>query len=429
MSHLTQEPNPNGYGMSLPDRRVDIELMRSRGFALIGGFCILAAAAIAVGLAGSLDAALLLWGAGTTVLLLLTVLMWRELVHEDERKARRIRDRDFRYRQTLALLPEGVVILRDDNQIEWLNDMALRHLGFTPDVVGKPLFEVLHDERLRQWMQLRDYKAPLVTEPEGTNLILEVAAVAPDARHTMIVTRDVTEGRRLEEVRRDFVANVSHELRTPLTVISGFLDLEKDDDGTNREVLAYHRSLMREQTKRMRMLLDDLLTLSRLENEDEGSTDEPDVVAMPKLVEDVVREGKALSMGKHDFRVEIEDVSLVGFADELRSAAMNLVSNAVRYTPEGGSITVRWGRFGTGSCFSVTDTGIGIDAKHIPRLTERFYRVDKGRSRATGGTGLGLAIVKHILRHNGGTLAIESTPGKGSTFSMRFPEARTFSKF
>lgn len=429
MSHLTQEPNPNGYGMSLPDRRVDIELMRSRGFALIGGFCILAAAAIAVGLAGSLDAALLLWGAGTTVLLLLTVLMWRELVHEDERKARRIRDRDFRYRQTLALLPEGGVILRDDNQIEWLNDMALRYLGFTPDVVGKPLFEVLHDERLRQWMQLRDYKAPLVTEPEGTNLILEVAAVAPDARHTMIVTRDVTEGRRLEEVRRDFVANVSHELRTPLTVISGFLDLEKDDDGTNREVLAYHRSLMREQTKRMRMLLDDLLTLSRLENEDEGSTDEPDVVAMPKLVEDVVREGKALSMGKHDFRVEIEDVSLVGFADELRSAAMNLVSNAVRYTPEGGSITVRWGRYGTGSCFSVTDTGIGIDAKHIPRLTERFYRVDKGRSRATGGTGLGLAIVKHILRHNGGTLAIESTPGKGSTFSMRFPEARTFSKF
>ena len=245
----------------------------------------------------------------------------------------------------------------------------------------------------------------------------------------MIVTRDVTEGRRLEEVRRDFVANVSHELRTPLTVISGFLDLEKDDEGANREVLAYHRSLMREQTKRMRMLLDDLLTLSRLENEDEGSTDEPDVVAMPKLVEDVVREGKALSMGKHEFRVEIEDVSLVGFADELRSAAMNLVSNAVRYTPEGGSITVRWGRFGTGSCFSVTDTGIGIDAKHIPRLTERFYRVDKGRSRATGGTGLGLAIVKHILRHNGGTLAIESTPGKGSTFAMRFPEARTFSKF
>ena len=142
---------------------------------------------------------------------------------------------------------------------------------------------------------------------------------------------------------------------------------------------------------------------------------------MPKLVEDVVREGKALSNGRHEITMEVEDVSLIGQPEEIRSAAMNLVSNAVRYTPDGGSIHVVWRRQGTGAIFSVRDTGIGIAAKHIPRLTERFFRVDKGRSRATGGTGLGLAIVKHILRRNGGELGIESELGKGSTFSMSVP--------
>ena len=177
----------------------------------------------------------------------------------------------------------------------------------------------------------------------------------------------------------------------------------------------------------MRHIVDDLLMLSGLENRDETQTDESEVVAMHRIAEDVVREGEALSLGRHTFVKEIEDVSLLGHPDELRSAAMNLVSNAVRYTPDGGTITVRWGRSGMGAVFSVADTGIGIEAKHIPRLTERFYRADKGRSRQTGGTGLGLAIVKHVLRRNGGTLKIESTPGVGSVFSMHFPEERTFS--
>ena len=174
---------------------------------------------------------------------------------------------------------------------------------------------------------------------------------------------------------------------------------------------------MLEQATRMRSLLDDLLLLSSLENRDESDDADAEVIAMPKLLEDVVREGKALSLGRHHITLETEDISLIGDADEIRSAAMNLVSNAVRYTPEGGSIAV-----------SVKDTGIGIEAKHIPRLTERFYRVDKGRSRDTGGTGLGLAIVKHVLRRNGGELQIESTPGKGSTFTMMFPESRIFSE-
>ena len=149
---------------------------------------------------------------------------------------------------------------------------------------------------------------------------------------------------------------------------------------------------------------------------------------MPRLIEDVAREGRALSAGRHEIVVRTEDVSLIGIADEIRSAAMNLVSNAVRYTPEGGSILITWHRFGMGAELAVKDTGIGIEARHIPRLTERFYRVDKGRSRGTGGTGLGLAIVKHILRRNGGELRVESVPGKGSTFALRFSESRVFAE-
>ncbi len=324
-------------------------------------------------------------------------------------------------------MPQGVTILREDWSIEWVNEAAGRHLGILPEDIGKLLFDVVRDERMRRWLFSREFEKPLVMTPEGSPFILEFTAVAPDLRHTMIVSHDVTERRRLDDMRRDFVANVSHELRTPLTVIGGFLDMECEKGAVPEEMIEYHRSLMREQTRRMKSILDDLLTLSKLENKDEGAApEEPEVVAMPKLVEDVVREGRALSMGRHEITCEVEDVSVIGYADELRSAVMNLVSNAVRYTPEGGTVAVTWKRVGTGAVLAVKDTGIGIDPKHIPRLTERFYRVDKGRSRSVGGTGLGLAIVKHTVRRNGATLEIESAPGKGSTFSMRFPEGRTF---
>lgn len=405
----------------------DFDDMRRRGRVLIVLYVIATLVALATGVIGHVSTGLLLWGATSTVLLGLCALMWRDLLHEDERKAKRIRDRDFRYRQTLALMPQGVTILREDWSIEWVNEAAGRHLGIMPEDIGKLLFDVVRDERMRRWLFSREFEKPLVMTPEGSPFILEFTAVAPDLRHTMIVSHDVTERRRLDDMRRDFVANVSHELRTPLTVIGGFLDMECEKGSVPEEMIEYHRSLMREQTRRMKSILDDLLTLSKLENKDEGAApEEPEVVAMPKLVEDVVREGRALSMGRHEITCEVEDVSVIGYADELRSAVMNLVSNAVRYTPQGGTVAVTWKRVGTGAVLAVKDTGIGIDPKHIPRLTERFYRVDKGRSRSVGGTGLGLAIVKHTVRRNGATLEIESAPGKGSTFSMRFPEGRTF---
>lgn len=405
----------------------DFDDMRRRGRVLIVLYVVACLVALTVGVNGHLNMGLVLWGGSSTVLLGLCALMWRDLLHEDERKAKRIRDRDFRYRQTLALMPQGVTILREDWSIEWVNEAAERQLGITQDDTGKLLFGVVRDERMRRWLFSREFEKPLVMTPEGSPFILELTAVAPDLRHTMIVSHDVTERRRLDDMRRDFVANVSHELRTPLTVISGFLDMECEKGAVPDEMIEYHRSLMRDQMRRMKSILDDLLTLSKLENKDEGAApEEPEVVAMPKLVEDVVREGRALSMGRHEISCSVEDVSVIGYAEELRSAVMNLVSNAVRYTPEGGSITVSWRRVGTGAVLAVRDTGIGIEPKHIPRLTERFYRVDKGRSRSVGGTGLGLAIVKHTARRNGATLEIESTPGKGSTFSIRFPEGRTF---
>lgn len=379
-----------------------------------------------------LVASLLLWGtlggrqalgffAVTTALLFLYTLFFCErMLEEGFRSESRIVARDMRYRQTLGLLPEGVVILGNNAEIEWMNVAAERHFGMDASVLGKPFHEAVSDERLRNFLNARRFDEPMLCQFPGRDEILEISVVAPDLQHTLIVSHDVTAKRRVEDMRRDFVANVSHELRTPLTVIGGFFDLDA-------ALEPHHVALIRDQVQRMRHIVDDLLMLSGLENRDETQTDESEVVAMHRIAEDVVREGEALSLGRHTFIKEIEDVLLLGHPDELRSAAMNLVSNAVRYTPDGGTITVRWGRSGMGAVFSVADTGIGIEAKHIPRLTERFYRADKGRSRQTGGTGLGLAIVKHVLRRNGGTLKIESTPGVGSVFSMHFPEERTFS--
>lgn len=373
------------------------------------------------------DAIFWCWSVATAVLFILGMTLWQSLMREDRIKARRIRDRDQRYRQTLALLPEGVVILGEGWRVEWVNARALEHLSLGPGCAGRSFFDSVHDEGLRRWLIERNFSGRFALEvPDGRRL--EVAVVAPDARHMMIVTHDSTERMRLDDMRRDFVANVSHELRTPLTVISGFLELESAPGSVPPETLARHRELMYEQARRMKSLLDDLLLLSSLENRDEHPDEDAEVIAMPRLIEDVAREGRALSAGRHEIVVRTENVSLIGIADEIRSAAMNLVSNAVRYTPEGGSILITWHRFGMGAELAVKDTGIGIEARHIPRLTERFYRVDKGRSRGTGGTGLGLAIVKHILRRNGGELRVESVPGKGSTFALRFSESRVFAE-
>lgn len=403
------------------------EHLRRRGIVLAAAFLLISIIAVFLNARFESNAVTIVWAGSVILIFLLAARLWQSLLKEDEKKDKRIRDRDQRYRQTLALLPEGVTILGENWRLEWVNKSAMEHFSLRPEALGASFFDAVTDEDFRRWLLARNYSRHYALQ-DHAGRELEVAVVAPDLRHMMIVTHDVTERRRVDDMRRDFVANVSHELRTPLTVISGFLNMEVDAGKIPPEMLERHRQLMLEQATSMRSLLDDLLLLSSLENRDESDDADAEVIAMPKLLEDVVREGKALSLGRHHITLETEDISLIGDADEIRSAAMNLVSNAVRYTPEGGSIAVSWKRSGMGAALSVKDTGIGIEAKHIPRLTERFYRVDKGRSRDTGGTGLGLAIVKHVLRRNGGELQIESTPGKGSTFTMMFPESRIFSE-
>ncbi|MCW5604436.1 MAG: ATP-binding protein, partial [Burkholderiales bacterium] len=228
---------------------------------------------------------------------------------------------------------------------------------------------------------------------------------------------------RVETMRRDFIANVSHELRTPLTVLGGFLETISDTGTADRDLLRRSLPLMTDQARRMQRLVEDLLTLSRLESANNLLRDER--IDVPALARGLHRDALALSSGRHRIGLALEsDAWLSGSEEELRSAFSNLISNAIRYTPSGGEVVIRWESRDGEVVFTVRDSGIGIDPKHIPRLTERFYRVDRSRSRETGGTGLGLAIVKHVLSRHQGRLEVTSEPGRGSEFSAVFPAHR-----
>jgi two-component system phosphate regulon sensor histidine kinase PhoR len=258
----------------------------------------------------------------------------------------------------------------------------------------------------------------------GDALVLSVRVVPYGQDQKLLLSRDITQAEKLETMRRDFVANVSHELKTPITVVSGFLETLADgkvrlDEQRGKQVIA----IMREQSERMQRLIEDLLTLSALESGTAPASEAP--IDMPRFVGALVEEARALSAGRHSIVVEsLVRGSLYGNEPELQSAFGNLISNAIRYTPQGGVIYVSWTERAGGGVFTVRDSGIGIEPRHIPRLTERFYRVDSSRSRETGGTGLGLAIVKHVLTRHQALLEIRSAPGEGSSFSAVFPARR-----
>ena len=322
-------------------------------------------------------------------------------------------------------LPDGVVILDHNNRIIWLNAAAERLLGLSPSRdVGQFVLYLLRNSRIVEWLQREDFSQPLnFDSPNSHGKTLALQLIPLPRNQKMLVARDITEIARVEAMRRDFVANVSHELRTPITVIVGFLEAFEDMPEPDPVQFRKHIPLMREQSDRIRRLVDDLLTLARLESEPETKDEAVDMVS---LAERLAREAETMSQGKHQVDlVLINHARLIGNSQELYSALANLVSNAVRYTPAGGRIGLRWGVSAAGDqVFSVQDSGDGIEPQHIPRLTERFYRVDQGRSRASGGTGLGLAIVKHVLQRHQARLRIESTIGKGSTFSASFPVER-----
>jgi two-component system phosphate regulon sensor histidine kinase PhoR len=323
-----------------------------------------------------------------------------------------------RFRQAMHLLPEGVAIMDDVLFLEWCNPALERHLGLTMERdKGLRVTNLVRHPDFIDYIILGRYEQPLTLAFRGRKI--ECRIIPFENRRQILVTHDATDTERIEAMRRDFIANASHELRTPLTVIVGFLEIAMADPGLDVTTRTAHLSLMTEQAQRMQRLIQDMLTLSRLESDEFPLKRER--VDVKILVESIAAEARALSGGRHTIEVAVDGPDVMGSMEELRSAFANLASNAVRYSPNGGTIRLAWSRGPDALAFAVTDCGIGIDPEHIPRLTERFYRVDKSRSRETQGTGLGLAIVKHVLLRHGGKLTITSQPGKGSTFAATLP--------
>ena len=322
-------------------------------------------------------------------------------------------------------LTDGVILLDPENRITWCNTTACRQLGMVLKTdLGQPLVNLLRQPVFLHYLAAGDFSRPLNLRSEQMpDHLLSIHIIDYGENSRLIQIKDVTQAERIDRMRRDFVANVSHELRTPLTVLHGFLETVREIDFPPEQRQGY-LDLMAEQSERMQRIVQDLLTLSSLEAAPPPPENERIDVAT--LVDKVWRDAKALSGGRHVVELHLESESeLRGAESEMASAFGNLVTNAVRYTPAGGRITLSWrGLPNGGAEFAVEDTGVGIDPAHIARLTERFYRADRGRSRDTGGTGLGLAIVKHALSRHQATLDVQSQPGKGSRFAARFPASR-----
>ena len=357
---------------------------------------------------------------------------WGDIFYRLEKLQRR--QRNSRSELTNALeqfehaataVPDGMVILNDKDQIDWCNPASRKYMGLDCERDrGQFIRYLLRQAHFLEFLDAADYSRRLVCKsPLNREVTLSIQLVPFGEGKKLLVARDITELERVDAIRRDFIANVSHELRTPLTVVGGFVETLADAPMLPASESRRYFDLMLDNTRRMQHLLDDLLTLSRLESADHNLKDE--VVSVPELARVLAAEAESLSGGRHRISLDIaSDANVRGSLQEIRSALGNLVSNAVRYTPEGGDITLVWTQRNGEGVFAVVDTGEGIAAEHIPRLTERFYRVDRSRSRETGGTGLGLAIVKHVLTRHGAHLEIRSTPGKGSTFAAVFPESR-----
>lgn len=330
------------------------------------------------------------------------------------------------FQRSAEAMPDATVVLGPNKEIRWFNEAASRLLKLRPrQDVGQPIQNLLRNPRFQAYLTEGNYDSTIEMRSPGDDQLQLATRIIPygDGQF-LLLAQDVTERHRLERVRKDFVANVSHELRTPLTVISGFVENLQHDESGCAERWRRPLQLMRQQATRMQRIVEDLLLLASLESaQGIASREEVDV---PEMLVEIVEEVQtaAGTDERRDIGVESESFGLGGNPLQLRSAFANLVTNAVKYTPPGGSIRVRWFVDDRGGVIEVQDTGEGIAAEHIPRLTERFYRVDTGRSREKGGTGLGLAIVKHVLQKHGAQLEIESELGDGSCFRCVFPADR-----
>lgn len=359
--------------------------------------------------------------------------LWEEVIFKLQRllkslkqRLRTIEQQHDHFIEAFQASPNGIVMLDENDQIEWCNSIAERFFGliFKRDVMQRINFLIRRPEFVH-YLSKRQFEEPLLLERMGPNgnLSLMLQAFPFGQSRNLLLVQNVTDLQKADAMRRDFVANVSHEMRTPITVLMGFLETVQSLDLEKSQRDQYFEMMM-SQARRMKSLVEDLLTLANLEvNSSPASSNR---VSMETLMALLRNDAIALSQGKHSFNFEMySELNLMGDEREILSAFSNLVSNAIRYTPDSGSIQVVWrvNSEGQGE-FTVIDTGPGIASEHLSRLTERFYRVDRSRSRDTGGTGLGLAIVKHIANRHQAQLIIESTPGKGSTFMMRFPKER-----
>jgi two-component system phosphate regulon sensor histidine kinase PhoR len=364
--------------------------------------------------------------------------LWGEAVDRVRRavtaREKRAEEAEHRLQEFLAAIqgsPNGVVLLDADGRIEWCNQTAAAHFGLDPQRdLQQHIVHLLRDPEFAAFYNGRSHGRDLLLAAPGSTaarpLKLSLHLHPYGEGRLLMLSRDVTAMEQAEVMRRDFVANVSHEIRTPLTVLSGFVETLLTLELPKEERTRYLQ-MMGQQTQRMQTLVNDLLTLSRLEGSPLPGAGE--WTPLPSLLAQCEQEARALAatIGRSlDLRfVPAAEVAISGHGSELQSAFSNLVSNAVRYTPSGGTVEVAAVRQADGRvAFGVRDTGAGIAPEHLPRLTERFYRVDRSRSRETGGTGLGLAIVKHVVQRHGGELRIESTPGAGSTFTILLPAAR-----
>ncbi len=338
-----------------------------------------------------------------------------------------------RFQEAASALPDGAVMLDNQYNIVWCNPNAEAHwsISLDRDRMQTITYLIRYPEFI-EYLNARKFGEPLTlkisqskTSSTPTEITLSVQLVSFGDEQMLLLSRDISEREQLETMRRDFVANVSHELRTPLTVLLGFLETLMNGGSDNPVIVEKSLAHMSTQTVRMERLVNDLLTLSRLEDNRNRLATAP--INMPELIASIVLDAQHLSNGEHLIVQELDDGWLAGNRDEVSSALSNLVTNAVRYTPKGGRIYIRWNTKNGAPVFVVQDNGEGIPTEHLPRLTERFYRVDRGRSRVAGGTGLGLAIVKHVLLRHGGHIGIASSQdvaNHGSTFTATFPTDR-----
>lgn len=344
-----------------------------------------------------------------------------------ESRKKRISKLLKRYQMSTQSLPDATILLNQDDEIVWFNLSATRLLNLQHKDIGQPLARLIRDPGFVVFLKSAELdSAPLeIVSPIDDEEYLDIRVVPSAFDQRLVLVRDITHIHRLSEMRRDFVANVSHELRTPLTVVIGYLETIDDLDDLTAEELHQLVTKMNSPARRMKSLVEDLLQLSQLDTGVIPPAAQCPRIEVPGLLKSITREAAQISAGKHQIEVEIDPtVKLLGIEKEIYSVFSNLVNNAVRYAPEGGIIRVVWKGTPEGALFQVIDNGVGIAPEYIDRLTERFFRIDVGRSRDSGGTGLGLSIVKQVLRRHDSELLIESELGKGSTFSCLFLNER-----